>query len=121
MSAPKSRATPPANRPMPTVWSDRVRGQSETALDTETSISLACHLNHSFVHATDWCALVAELAVRGFSLRFEGSRLVLVNDSTGLPLCTCASLGHSFATLAARLGKPSVSADSGRLILKTRP
>ena len=60
--------------------------------------------------------LIKELADRRFSLCFEDGRLALVNEETGVSLCTCASMGHSFASLMARFGKPNVAADTGRLI-----
>jgi hypothetical protein len=117
MIAPKRR-TPrlAANRPTPTVWSAAPRGSSESAMDTETAISLACHLARCFDEASNWDDLIDELARRGFSLRFEGPRLVLINRATGASLCTCASLGRSFATLTARLGKPRVQADTAELV-----
>lgn len=105
-----------ADQPMPVVWSDRLRGSGETALDSETAITLACHLSQVFSAARDWYALACGLAERGFCLRFEGARLVLVSDFTGQSLCTCGSLGHSFASLLARLGKPAVLAETGRVI-----
>ena len=120
MSAPKSAAfPPPVNQPMPTVWCDRVRGGLESAMASESAISLACHLNDAFAQSSSWNTLLDVLAARGFFLRFEGVRLALVSAQTGLSLCTCASIGHSFTTLARRLGKPSVMADTGRLIPKT--
>ena len=109
---------PPVDSPMPTVWSDRFRGTTETALDCESAASLACHLSGSFTRATNWAELVGALAKRGFGLQFEDTRLVLVNDNTGVSLCTCASIGHSFASLMTRLGKPSVKADSHRVIVR---
>jgi hypothetical protein len=107
---------PPVDSPMPTVWSERVRGSTESALDCESAASLACHLAGSFTRAKSWAELLAALTKRGFGLQFEDTRLVLVNDNTGVSLCTCASLGHSFATLMARLGKPSVMADTHRVV-----
>lgn len=119
MSASKSRVTPPPiNHPTPTLWSDRVRGARESALDTETAISLACHLSGTFSKAKSWNELVSRLSERGFYLRFEATRLVLINEPTGAELCTCASLGHSFHKLALRLGKPSVNAENRRVILR---
>lgn len=108
------------DRPMPVLWSDRLRGSGETALDSETAISLACHLSLVFATARDWYALARALDNRGFGLRFEGARLVLVSGVTGQSLCTCSSLGYSCATLTRRLGKPKVMAGTG-WILKYRP
>ena len=120
MIAPKRKvASPPANRPMPTVWTEQVRGATESALDSESLISLACHLSNTFDSADTWAGLVSELDERGFSLKFEDTRLVLINNNTGVSMCTCSSLGRSFATLTQRLGKPSVLADSGRLLAKS--
>ena len=111
----------PDNQPMPTVWSDRVRGTMETALDSESAISLACHVSSAFTNATDWDGLIAALDERGFHLRFDEDRLVLVNELTGVSLCTCASLGHSRAVLTERLGKPTVQAETGRLVSRRQP
>ena len=91
----------------------------ETALDSETAITLACHLSLVFTTARDWYGLAMGLAERGFGLKFEGARLVLTSEATGQSLCTCGSLGHSFASLLARLGKPVVLAETGQVI--TRP
>lgn len=116
MNTRKVMPVPPANRPMPTLWTDRVRGAMESALDSETAISLACHVGALFRDARDWAALVTGLDRRGFFLQFEEARLVLVNRSTNVSMCTCASLGHSFSTLTARLGKPHVDAATARLL-----
>ncbi len=118
MSTRKAMPVPPANRPMPTLWTDRVRGALESALDSESAISLACHVGTLFRDAANWSALVSGLDRRGFYLRFEDTRLVLVNRSTNASMCTCASLGHSFASLAERMGKPSVDAATARLIAR---
>ena len=118
MIAPKRRnMEQPADSPMPTLWSELNRGRRESALDSETAITLACHLGQLFDTADSWDALVTALAERGFGLRFEDTRLVLVNDATGTSLCTCASMGRSFASLAERLGKPRVQANTARLIV----
>ncbi|MEX0339526.1 MAG: hypothetical protein AB3N11_10850 [Arenibacterium sp.] len=117
MIAPKRRENiRPMSRPTPTLWSLAPRGANESAMDSETAISLACHLGRAFDAAESWDMLIAELSVRGFSLRFEGTRLALVNNDTGASLCTCASLGRSFASLTARLGKPRVQADTAQLV-----
>lgn len=117
MRALKPQTTLPfENSPMPTMWSERVRGAKESSLDSETAISLACHLGRCFTDADNWNNLIKELADRRFSLCFEDGRLVLVNEDTGVSLCTCASMGHSFASLMARFGKPNVVADTGRLV-----
>ena len=112
------RPEPPANHPMPTVWSNRLRGRRETTLDAESAVSLACHLHSTFVKSDTWDELVCSLDAQGFFLQFEGMRLALVNKVTGFSLCTCASLGHSFASLTTRMGKPFVMAESGRLVAK---
>ncbi|MBK0327396.1 hypothetical protein I5535_08820 [Rhodobacteraceae bacterium F11138] len=104
------------DRPSPTVWSDRPRGPDESALDCETAVTLACHLNPVFANAPDWDSLIETLAAAGFQLQFQDTRLVLVNIMTGVVLCTCAFLGHSLATLSERLGKPCVLADTGQLV-----
>lgn len=118
MFQPFADATPVNGRtdPMPVIWSQRGRGATETALDSETAVSLACHLDDVFAASADWAQLLRRLSRRGFYLRFEGMRLALVSRVTGVSICTCAALGHSFANLAGRLGKPRVVSDSGILI-----
>jgi hypothetical protein len=107
---------PPPDSPRPTLWTGVNRGDGETALDCETAVSLACHVIDAFDRAQDWTGLIIALAKRGFGLEFEGDRLILVNDGTGVSLCTCRFLGHGLASLTARFGKPRVLATSGRLI-----
>ena len=111
-----ARVAPPPDRPMPVLWSGRGRDGAESALDAETAVELNCLVGHLFERAKGWNTLLDGLARHGFALQFEGTRLVLVNDQTGQDLCTCASFGHSFASLLERLGKPAVLADSGRLV-----
>lgn len=107
---------PEPDEPFPTLWTDLKRGPNETALDCETAVSLSCHLNRTFRDATSWTQLIDELATRGFSLEFQSERLILINDQTGVELCTCGFLGHGFASLTERLGKPCVLASTGRLV-----
>ncbi len=106
------------DQPPPTLWTSQIRGRAESALDCETSVSLACHLNPIFEMAEDWAVLIQSLKKQYFSLVFKEGQLTLFNDVTGTNLCTCASLGIEFATLKDRLGKPSVRAPSGRFISK---
>jgi hypothetical protein len=103
-------------RPLPNLWTENSRGHGESALDCETAVSLACHLGPTFEQAEDWTALIEALERQGFCLVFQGERLILVNIETGIDLCTCAFLGHSFASLTARLGKPCVEATTARLM-----
>lgn len=107
---------PEPGEPIPTLWTDMDRGPTESALDSETAVSLSCHLNPAFQNATGWSSLILDLKERGFGLEFQSGRLVLVHDRTGVELCTCGFLGHGFASLTARLGKPCVMAGSGRLV-----
>ena len=109
------------DQPTPTRWSEQSRGTTETALDAESAVSLSCHLNHVFERAHSWDSLLSDLAERCFALRFEETRLVLVNTSTGRALCTCASLGHAFSGLSGRFGKPRVQAESGDLLRDPAP
>lgn len=116
MIAPKRRTPRQSdNRPTPTFWGNNNRNGRESALDTETTITLACHLGRVFDNATSWDQLVFDLRDRGFSLRFEDTRLALVNEANGTSLCTCAALGRNFASLTERLGKPRVKADTARI------
>ncbi len=106
------------DQPLPTLWTSQNRGQDESALDCETAVSLACHLGPIFDTAPSWTVLIRSLEDQGFSLVFQDDRLTLVNEETGIDLCTCSFLGHGFATLKDRLGKPCVQAPSGRLMVK---
>lgn len=107
---------PEPDEPIPTLWTDLKRGPNETALDCETAVSLSCHLNRTFREASDWSQLIGDLKALGFGLEFQDDRLILINDMTGVELCTCGFLGHSFASLTERLGKPCVLASTGRLV-----
>lgn len=98
------------------VWTRFDRDTQESRMDVETAASLRCYLSGDFNAARSWDALVTTLSAKGFSLHFDGDRLVLVNDHTGVQLCTCTYLGFPFAELANVLGKPSVVADTGRII-----
>ena len=121
MIAPKRKKDVfPLDRPTPMVWSEFSRDGKETALDSETAITLACHLGWLFDTAKSWDALVVALDDRDFFLRFEDTRLVLCNAVTGTSLCTCASMGNSYASLKTRLGKARVMASTGRIIALPR-
>lgn len=111
---------PPQDRPMPTLWTERDRGIAECGLDSETAVTLNCVVRGVFEAATNWDGLVADLADTGFGLRFEGDRLILVNLQTGVGLCTCAYLGHSFLSLTDRFGKPNVMAATGYVVSRGR-
>lgn len=104
------------DRPTPTLWCGRDGEGRETRLDTETSVTLACVVGRIFETAESWSALIEQLRQRDFALVFEGDRLALLNLANGVSLCTCSSIGHSFAALKARLGKPGLAADSRRLV-----
>lgn len=106
----------PTNEPTPILWTQTNRGVGEGELDSETAIALSCHLDDVFSGAQDWDSLIGELAQRDFSLEFQEDRLILTNDQTGISLCTCSFLGHSAASLVLRLGKPTVRADTGKLV-----
>lgn len=108
------------DRPLPNLWTENSRGLGESALDCETAVSLSCHLSPTFERASDWNSLVETLDRQGFCLVFQGARLTIVNAETGIDLCTCAFLGHSFATLTERLGKPCVDAASARIMARPR-
>ncbi|MFK7753725.1 MAG: hypothetical protein AB8B51_14385 [Sedimentitalea sp.] len=106
------------DEPTPTLWSEQDRRLRPSALDSETALALACHLGDAFADARNWDDLLSALSARDFGLEFQGTRLVLINERTGVALCACARLGHGFASLAARFGKPNVIAPSGRLVVK---
>ncbi len=97
-------------------WTSMSRKTREARMDSETSVSLRCHLFEDFANAKSWTHLIDNLAAKDFYLIFERGRLVLVNAFNGLDICTCRFLGFSFETLSQTLGKPCVVADSGRII-----
>lgn len=86
-------------------------------MDFETSVYLRCHLAEDFTNTTSWDELIGRLFEKGFYLKFVNDRLVLVNEHTGVHLCTCRYLGFDFASLTRVLGKPCVHAKSNKLIL----
>lgn len=104
------------DRPLPNLWTENSRGLGESALDCETAVSLSCHLSPTFEKSDSWTMLIQTLEAQGFGLVFKGDRLTLVNEETGIDLCTCAFLGHSFAALTQRLGKPCVDATTARIV-----
>ncbi|PRY92863.1 hypothetical protein BCF33_1725 [Hasllibacter halocynthiae] len=54
--------------------------------------------------AEGWTDLAVRLARRGYAVRTEGTRTVLVRASDGNDLCGTADLGHSHVALAERFG-----------------
>ena len=100
---------PVTESPTPTLWSSREMGEARNAMDCETTISLACHLGASFRDSTGWAELVSALSQRGFDVRLESDSLLLVNRANGLPLCSCATIGHDLASLVARFGRPQIA------------
>ncbi|WP_299208396.1 hypothetical protein [uncultured Tateyamaria sp.] len=104
------------DRVIPNVWAIHGRGEKESALDCETAVALACFVGPVFEAAEDWSDLVHALETRGFHLVFEADELTLVQEETGVSLCTCASLGYGFSVLKARLGKPKIHPGSQRIV-----
>ncbi|GGX42361.1 hypothetical protein GCM10007385_07490 [Tateyamaria omphalii] len=104
------------HRVTPNVWALRNRGESESALDCETAVALACFVGPVFEASEDWADLASALETRGFHLVFEADDLTLIHGETGVSLCTCASLGYGFPALKARLGKPKIHPGSHRIV-----
>lgn len=105
-----------SQHPTQLVWTESGRQSSESQMDAETSVNLRCHLAEDFTHATSWDDLIDRLQTKGFHLRFDQNRLVVVNDHTGVHLCTCSYLGFGFSKLANMFGKPHVHAESNKLV-----
>ena len=85
-------------------------------MDFETSIFLRCHIADDFANSDGWDELIDRLSGKGFHLTFVGNRLILVNERTGVHLCTCSYLGFGFASLTRNWGKPHVHARSKALV-----
>ena len=102
--------------PTQLVWSESDRQSRESQMDTETSVNLRCHLAEDFTRARSWDDLINRLQEKGFHLRFDLDRLVVVNDHTGVCLCTCRYLGFGFDKLTRILGKPCVHAESRKVL-----
>ena len=56
--------------------------------------------------ARGWGELCARLQERGFALREAGGGLALYSHPDGERLCKASELGHSYATLMRRFGRP---------------
>ncbi|MBY5934134.1 hypothetical protein KUV51_14085 [Tateyamaria omphalii] len=76
---------------------------------------MACFLAPAFRAAQSWSELLDALERTGFWLGFEEDDLVLIQLETGLTLCKCTAIGHSFADLRIKMGKPRVEAGSMRV------
>ncbi len=108
-----------SENPTHMVWTNLGCHAVESHLNSETSVHLRCHLTFDFESAKDWNELIDRLFQKGFHLKFDRRRLVLVNDYTGVQLCTCSHLGYGFATIARKLGKPLVNAKTNKLVRAT--
>ena len=106
----------PGAPPRELVWAKFDRSIHESRMEFETATNLRCYLSKDFTKAQTWDDLIVNLSAKGFYLNFDGDRLVLVNQHTGIQLCTCQYLGFPFAELTKELGKPNVIADTGRVI-----
>ncbi|MGX9356283.1 hypothetical protein ACS3SW_14305 [Roseobacteraceae bacterium S113] len=88
--------------PQPTIWSGQRKGNR---LDCETGALLRQVIAPLFAEADTWHGLRKDLTARGFDLRFEDGRLILIETVRGTKICSCRFLGHPLASLAQRLGK----------------
>ena len=100
----------PAILPQPTQWSQTRRGNR---LDCETGALLRQILVPLFCKAESWTELRASLRSRGFDLRFEGPRLILIEIAQGEKICSCRFLGHPLSVLSQRLGRIRVRPPQG--------
>ncbi len=101
------------------VWTNLGCHAVESHMSSETSVYLRCHLTLDFETAKDWNELIDRLANKGFHLKRDRRRLVLINEHTGVHLCTCSHLGFGFATIARKLGKPHVNSKTNKLVRAT--
>ena len=101
------------------VWTKLGCHAVESHMNSETSVYLRCHLTSDFETAEDWNDLIDRLSRKRFHLKLDRKRLVLVNDHTGVHLCTCSHLGFGFVTMARKLGKPHVNAKTNQLVRAT--
>ncbi|MFU8881285.1 MAG: hypothetical protein ACNA7Q_02880 [Rhodobacterales bacterium] len=59
-----------------------------------------------FGEARNWPDLQHRLAIKGFTLREAGGGLALHSHPDGARLCKASELGHAYASLMRRFGKP---------------
>ena len=59
-----------------------------------------------FGEARNWSELQSRLATKGFQLREAGAGLALYAHPDGTRLCKASELGHAYASLMRRFGKP---------------
>jgi hypothetical protein len=59
-----------------------------------------------FGEACNWPDLQQRLAAKGFALREAGGGLALHSHPDGTRLCKASELGHAYASLMRRFGKP---------------
>lgn len=59
-----------------------------------------------FGEARNWPDLQHRLATKGYALREAGGGLALHNHPDGARLCKASELGHAYASLMRRFGKP---------------
>lgn len=89
----------------------------KTGIDVETAAMLRAWLLPDITTASDWADLSERLAGKGFHVGFVEGKLCLIARSSGVVICTFRFLGHGFAELRARLGRPHVLVRDGRRAL----
>ncbi len=105
-----------AAAPVAALWH---AGQAEprNGLDVETAAMLRAWLAPDIEAARSWEELSERLARKGFLVGFIDGRLSLIAEGSGVVLCSFRFLGHGFAELRNRLGRPHVLVRDGRKAL----
>lgn len=76
-----------------------------TRLDPMTLNGIAAVLHSDFDHARSWRDLKRRLAAKGYSLREQAGRVVLVTTPHGVELCRIGAIGFPTRVLARALGR----------------
>lgn len=73
-------------------------------IDTTTLTGLAALLGPDFDHAGSWRDLKHRLSAKGYALREQAGRIVLITRPHGLAICRVGLLGRPSMGLIASLG-----------------
>ncbi len=102
--------------PVAATWNAR-QAEPCGGLDVETAAMLRAWLAPDIEAAESWEELSERLARKGFLVGFIDGRLSLIAEGSGVVLCSFRFLGHDFAELRNRFGRPHVLVRDGRKAL----
>ncbi len=102
--------------PMAATW-HAGEAAPHSGLDVETAAMLRAWLAPDIDAARSWEELSERLARKGFLVGFIDGRLSLIAEGSGVVLCSFRFLGHGFAELRNRFGRPHVLVRDGQQAL----